>query len=751
MVLDEGDGPARPSARVLPLRRPGDISEVEAALMASMNAAIAELQALSSPDPLPGTVTPAPQQARPAAPVFDGSRLAASPDPVDIRFEREDRPLLREAPLLDAAPLLAQTLPTAVSPPSMDRAAPGTAKASPSAPPAPVLEGPVLEGKAGGSPTITRAEAAEAETGGSGRTAGTPLHQKSGAPNFRSALATAIAETRRSLLVVFGFTIAINVFVLAIPIYLFQISDRVLTSRSTDTLAMLTVITVGAIVGQVLLDILRRRILMRTAASIEVRLGAPILSAAARSALGGSGRDYQILGDLAHLRSFITGGTLLSMLDAPLAPIFLLAVWFVHPHLGVIVAVSIALLLVVAILNKRATAAPFAEANAYTTMANLNLEALSRNSQIINALGMIPEAVRMWGRENAKSLSAQALAQDRNVLFSGLSKAVRLGTQVTLLGWGAMLALEGHLTGGMVIASSIIASRALAPVEGTIEGWRTYIQSKSAFGRISNLLRTSPLNLERLRLPTPLGRLDVDRILFVPAQTKKVILNGLSFRLAPGESMAIIGSSGAGKSTLGKMLVGSIIPTAGNIRLDLMDLKNWDARQFGESIGYLPQDIQLFPASIKANIARMREDVTDEMIFEAAALADVHALIASFPQGYETIIGSDGAPLSGGQKQRIGLARAFFGNPKLVVLDEPNSNLDTAGEQALAQALLAAKKKGTTVVAITQRTALLRCVDKIMIMKDGTVQAIGERQKILKALAEQKKAGTAPKDLLLAD
>ena len=332
---------------------------------------------------------------------------------------------------------------------------------------------------------------------------------------------------------------------------------------------------------------------------------------------------------------------------------------------------------------------------------------MARNSQVINAMGMVPEAVQMWGKETAKSLRAQVQAQDRNIYMTGVSKFIRLITQVSILGWGSYLALQQELTGGMVIAASIVGSRALAPVEGTIEGWRSYVSARSAYERIKALLKGSPLNVERLRLPRPAGRLYVERILYVPPPNKKVILNGISFQLEPGESLGIVGASGSGKSTLARMIVGSITPTAGNIRLDMMDLRNWDPRQFGESVGYLPQDVQLFPASIKANIARMRMDATDAAIFDAAELADVHGMISEFAQGYETVVATDGSPLSGGQKQRIGLARAFYGDPRLVVLDEPNSNLDTEGEMALARSLLAAKKRGITVVAITQRPALL--------------------------------------------
>ncbi|HDZ75648.1 MAG TPA: type I secretion system permease/ATPase [Aurantimonas coralicida] len=618
-----------------------------------------------------------------------------------------------------------------------------------------VLEPKIIEGAAG-EPVLPPPAKPGGKTADAGQPIGrihprkarsapdaTPLQTKQSAVDFRQALAQTRLRVRANMTVVLVLTFFTNILVLAIPIYLFQISDRVMTSRSVDTLLMLTIVVIGAIVGQVLLDACRRLVLMRTAVEVEARLGSPILSAAARSSLGGNGKDYQVLGDMQHVRSFLTGATLIAMLDAPLAPIFILAVWIIHPHLGAIIIGAVLLLLLVAWLNKRATAQSFADASGFGARSNLVLDALARNSQIVNALGMIPEAVRMWGRDNASSLSSQVKGQDRNVMFSSLSRAVRLFTQVAILGWGAYLSLGGSLTGGMVIAASIIAGRALAPVEGTIEGWRTYSQSKTAYHKITNLLLTSPLNVDRLRLPTPQGRLDVDRVLYVPPPSKKVILNGVSFSLKPGESLGIIGSSGAGKSTIGKMLVGSVFPTAGSIRLDLMDLKNWDPRQLGENIGYLPQDVQLFPASIKANIARMRDDASDESVFEAASMAGIHELVASFPQGYETIIAADGAPLSGGQKQRIGLARAFFGNPRLVVLDEPNSNLDTEGEKALADAMRKAQASGTTVVAITQRHSLLQCVDRVMIMEKGAVAAIGDRSKIM-AMITGKKSGEQP-------
>ncbi|MGR9058692.1 type I secretion system permease/ATPase [Rhizobium leguminosarum] len=572
--------------------------------------------------------------------------------------------------------------------------------------------------------------------GGGGGGSGGGFHKRSEPVNFAASLSRGMAAVRRNMVVVMMFTIAINVLLLAIPLYLFQISDRVLTSRSIDTLVMLSIAVIGAVLLQAFMDSVRRFILMRTAVELEVQLGAPILSAAARASLHGSGKDYQTLQDLQLLRGFLTSGTLIAFLDAPLMPFFVVVVYFVHPHLGIIIMTCCAVLFVIAYLNQKFTARQFAESNGYLSRANFHLDSMSRNSQIINAMAMIPEAVKMWGRETAGSLKSQVEAQDRNIIFSGISKACRMITQVTLLGWGAHLSLSGELTGGMVIASSIISGRALAPIEGAIEGWHQFNRSAAAYGRIKSLLLNSPLNFPRLRLPNPEGRLDVERILFVPPPQKKVILNGISFSLRKGESLAIIGNSGSGKTTLGKMLVGSIVPTSGNVRLDLMDLRNWDQRQFGESIGYLPQDVQLFPGTIKANICRMRDDVDDHQIYEAAVLADVHELIAGFPQGYETIVAADGAPLSGGQKQRIALARAFFGNPKFVVLDEPNSNLDTQGEAALARALIHAKKQGITTVTITQRPALLQCVDKILVLKEGTVAMFGERIEVLTALSK---------------
>lgn len=674
------------------------------------------------PDAASSTVVPFParhESADPEAARLTGRESGVPADPIPLQVGKHssaEADVAPAAPAMKLPPLqneLQQTSKTSV---------PDTSNGGSSPPPS-----------GGGS-----------DGGGGGKRSNTPLHKRSGDNEFRDVLGKGLANARRNLITVGLFSVAVNLLVLSIPIYLFNMSDRVLTSRSTDTLVMLTMIVVIAIAAHVIMDMMRRIILMRIAVETEARLGGPVLSAAAKAAQGGSSREFQTLADLQHLRNFITGPVLLTIFDAPVTPVYFVVVFLVHPQLGLIVLSSGIGLVAVALLNQRVTAVPFTRANAFGTRANLQAEAMARNAQVINAMGMIPEGVQVWGQETVESLKAQVVGQDLNIVMTGISKFLRLCTQIAILGWGAWLALEGQLTGGMIIAASIVGSRALAPLEGTIEGWRSFVQARSAYARVKTLLQNSPLNLDRLRLPRPRGHLSVERILYVPPPNKKVILNGISFQLEPGDSLAIVGDSGTGKTMLARMLVGSIIPTAGNVRLDMMDLRNWDPRQFGESVGYLPQDVQLFPASIKANIARMREDARDEDVFDAAETADVHEMISGFAQGYETIVGMDGSPLSGGQRQRIGLARAFYGNPRLMVLDEPNSNLDANGERALARALLRAKEKQITVVTITQRAALLRSVDKIMILHKGSVQALGSRDEIIPLLTGQKPNGDGP-------
>jgi ATP-binding cassette subfamily C protein len=352
-------------------------------------------------------------------------------------------------------------------------------------------------------------------------------------------------------------------------------------------------------------------------------------------------------------------------------------------------------------------------------------------------MGMLNESILHWGREQAPALSMQINAHDRNFWISGASKFARLVTQISILGWGAHLALAGELTGGMMIAASIIGGRALQPLEGMIEGWRSVIQTRASYARVRAALEGLSEEKSKLRLPRPAGKVSVERLLYIPQGTREPVLNGLSFELSPGESLAIVGPSGSGKSTLARILVGCVFPTAGKVRLDGTELRNWDRRQFGEFTGYLPQEVELFPGTIKENICRLRTDLPDKDIYDAAAVAGVHDMVCQLNAGYETVLDRNGAPLSGGQKQRIALARAFFGNPSLIVLDEPNSNLDAVGEKALADSMKKAKERGVTIVLITQRPALLNTVDKVLVLRSGRMEGFGAPRDVLHRLVSQ--------------
>jgi ATP-binding cassette subfamily C protein len=547
---------------------------------------------------------------------------------------------------------------------------------------------------------------------------------------------------RRTFATVIVFSLFVNVLMLTMPIYLFQISDRVLTSRSLDTLLMLSGLALGLLATMSVLDILRRQILGRLAASMETILGGPILASIVMSAPTGEGGSMQALRALHQVRGFLASPIMLLLFDAPLAPFYFGVIFLIHPDLGAIVLTAGLILFAIAILNQTATAGPLGKSGSFASKADAHAESLARNAQVINAMGMLNESILHWGREQSQALVAQLNAHDRNFWISGASKFVRLVTQIAILGWGAHLALTGTLTGGMMIAASIIAGRALQPLEGMIEGWRSLVQARAAYARVRAALESLQKEKSKLRLPKPAGKLSVERVLYIPQGTREPILNGVSFELMPGESLAIVGPSGSGKSTLARILVGCQFPTAGKVRLDGTELRNWDRRQFGEFTGYLPQEVELFPGSIKENICRLRTDLPDKDIYDAASVAGVHEMVCQLNAGYETVLDRNGAPLSGGQKQRIALARAFFGNPSLIVLDEPNSNLDSVGEQALAESMKKAKQRGVTIVLITQRPALLNSVDKVLILRSGRLEAFGPPREVLHRLVKQATAAS---------
>jgi len=573
----------------------------------------------------------------------------------------------------------------------------------------------------------------------SGRKAGTVASEPPSDPMAEWRLVA-----RRTFLIVGVFSVFVNLLMLTMPIYLFQISDRVLTSRSVETLIMLSILSLGFLSVLSLLDVIRRQVLGRLATQFETILGGPVLASIVSVSRAAEGGNTLALRSLHQVKSFLSGSVMLLLFDAPLAPIYFVAVFLIHPDLGFVALGAGVLLVTIAVLNQRATVGLLGRASTHGSRADAHADALARNAQVINAMGMLNESILHWGREQAQALSQQSTALDRNFWIGGASKFGRLVTQIVILGVGAYLALEGELTGGMMIAASIIAGRALQPLEGMIEGWRSVVQTQAAYARVKSSVESLKQDTVRLRLPRPQGRMMVDRVLYLPPGSKEPVLNGVSFELVPGESLAIVGPSGSGKSTLVRILVGCLFPTAGKVRLDGTELRHWDRRQFGEFTGYLPQEVELFPGTIKENVCRMRSDLPDSKVYAAAQFTDVHEMITHLANGYETVLERSGAPLSGGQKQRIALARAFFGDPALVVLDEPNSNLDAAGEQALTDTLKRAKEKKITVIVVTQRPAVLHSVDKLLILRAGRVEAFGPPSEILHRLVKPARPSSQP-------
>ncbi len=548
---------------------------------------------------------------------------------------------------------------------------------------------------------------------------------------LRKTLVAGLAICKRGMWTVGLFSAAVNLLMLTLPIYLFQITDRVLASGSIDTLIMLTVIAVGALGVLALINITRRLLLIRIGMRFETLLGGTLLSSGLEGQGTKAAQGIQRLQDLNQIRMFVTGPVMLNIFDAAMAPIYFIAVFLIHPQLGAIVLGGGLVLALAAIANQKLTGNILNQANAYSMKAYMQAQAHARNAQVIRAMGMMRDSVRLWGADNANSLKAQVNAGDRNVYLAGLSQFIRLVMQIGLLGWGAYLVLDRQLTGGMMIAASIIGARALAPVENAIDGWRSFVSMRAGSKRVSETISENLEEKTRLYMPRLEGRIEVGGLHYAPSQDKPPILSDISFDLKPGTSLAIIGPSGAGKSTLARLLVGCLEATAGTVSLDGTPLKNWNKEQIGRSIGYLPQDVELFPGMIKENIARMTEGAYDADIISAAQLAGVHDMISAFPEGYETEIGMDGQPLSGGQRQRVALARAYYGDPAFVVLDEPNSNLDVVGEAALAEALKRGKRKKITTVIVTQRPAILESVDKILELQNGRLITFDTRQNIL--------------------
>ena len=540
-----------------------------------------------------------------------------------------------------------------------------------------------------------------------------------------------LKAVRANFLSVGFFSFFINLLMLTGPLYMLQVYDRVLTSGSQYTLIMLTVVAVGMILTSALLELVRSRVLVRIGsrldASLSDRLFAGLLRQRLRQHDDGAS---QPLRDLESLRGFLTGNGLVSFFDAPWTPLFLAIVFLLHPLLGLVALCGAMILFVLALISEFATRTPLRDASRDSAAAHGFTESTLRNAEVIEAMGMLPALQRRWQERHQAALAAQAQASDRGGLLTAAAKFVRPVLQVAILGTGAYLALQQIITPGVMIAASIIMGRALAPVEGAIGQWRGFVLARAAHARLKDFTAKDQTPESALPLPRPKGAIAVERLVAAAPGLDKPVLKGISFALEPGDSLGIIGPSAAGKSTLARLLIGVWSPSAGHVRLDGADIGAWDHVLLGPALGYLPQDVELFDGSIAENIARFGP-TNPEKIVRAAERANVHEMILRLPLGYDTVIGQGGAALSGGQRQRIGLARALYDDPAFIVLDEPNSNLDGDGEEALRKALADLKESGTTLVVIAHRPSVLAGMDKLLVLRDGLIEQFGRREDVM--------------------
>jgi PrtD family type I secretion system ABC transporter len=528
-----------------------------------------------------------------------------------------------------------------------------------------------------------------------------------------------------------AFSLLINLLMLVPALFMLQVFDRVVTSRSQETLAMLGVLAVGALLFMAFFDVLRARLLARAGVGLERLLGPQVLAdLIARSASPGRRDSLHGLRDVAALRGFLTGPGVVALFDAPWAPVYVAIIWLFHPLLGAIALAGALAMLALAYLNERLSRRPLEAMQVAARRANRFADQSAANAEVAAALGMVDSLARGWERLSAKGLALQLEANAAGSLFAAATRFMRQLLQVVMLAAGAWLVIEQLATPGVMIAGTILLGRALAPVESAVAGWKSLVDARAAYGRLDGALKVAPDAGAATELPAPKGALAVENVVFGFEGRDRPTIRQASFDLAPGEALAIVGPSAAGKSTLARLLVGLWRPASGTVRLDGADIAAWPRARLGRYVGYLPQDVELFAGTVSENIARMGE-IDSSAVVAAAQRANAHELILRLPQGYETPIGDGGAFLSAGQRQRIALARALYGEPRLVVLDEPNSNLDTDGETALLETVRRLKAEGVTVVAVTHRPSLLAAMDKVILLRDGAVEKQGGLADIL--------------------
>jgi ATP-binding cassette subfamily C exporter for protease/lipase len=532
------------------------------------------------------------------------------------------------------------------------------------------------------------------------------------------------------------FSAVINLMALVPSLYMLQVYDRVLASRNEITLLMLTLLMLGAYLFSAGLELVRSFVLVRIGAKFDMQLNKRLYTAAFEQNLKHSGTNAgQALNDLTTLRQFLTGNALFAFFDAPWFPIYLAVIFLFQPWLGLFALCGVLVLIVLAIVNERITHAPLKEANSMAIASSSAATNNLRNAEVIESMGMLPNLMARWYKMHGKFLGLQADASQKAGSINSATKFVQTSLQSLVLGLGALLVLDNKITPGMMIAASILVGRTLAPVQQVIGVWKSWSSTRSAFERLTTLLETNPERPAGMPLPAPQGRLTVEAVTAAPPGSRNPIVKSVSFGIMPGDVLGIIGPSGSGKSTLARLLVGVWPTMMGKVRLDGADIYAWNKAELGPHLGYLPQDIELFSGTIAENIARFGE-IDSEKVVQAAKRANVHDMILHLPEGYDTKLGDGGAGLSGGQKQRLGLARAMYGDPSLIVLDEPNSNLDEFGEQALVGAIMDLRKRGKTIVLITHRQSALGATTKLLVMREGSVQMFGTTKDVMTAINE---------------
>jgi len=550
--------------------------------------------------------------------------------------------------------------------------------------------------------------------------------------NQKSDLQEALKLCKGAFISAAGFSMIVNFLMLVPVIYMLQLYDRVVPTGNASTLTMLTVIMLVLFITLGSLEWVRSQILVRVSTRLETLLNKRLFNVAYKQALytGGQRATSQPLDDLTALRQFMTGNGLFAFFDAPWMPFYIAVMFLFHPWYGWASVFTAIILVIIAIINEKVTSKTLGEANNLAINGRALVNKNLRNSEVIESMGMLSNVRKRWLKGSHKILELQSKASSKAGLITSLSKVIRLSSQSLILGLGAFLVIQQEITPGLMIAGSILLGRALAPIDLMIGTWKGFIAARNQYKRLNELLVQIPDDKEKMTLPAPQGRLDIEAAVIVPPGAKIPVIKGVSFAIEKAQSVAIIGPSGAGKSTLVRALLGIWPAANGKIRLDGADIFAWDREELGPFIGYLPQDIELFEGTISENIARFSE-VDPEKVVAAAIMADVHEMILRLPEGYDTVIGSAGGVLSGGQRQRIGLARALYGDPCLVVLDEPNSNLDENGEMALGNAIQRLKAKNTTVIIVTHRNNILSQVDNLLILEDGLIKDYGPRDQVL--------------------